>query len=40
VADAHTLQELERLHPGEVLLSLAARIGSTRLIDNIPLTVA
>ena len=37
-ADAHTLRELEVV-AGEVLLSLAARFGDTRLIDNIPLTV-
>jgi pantoate--beta-alanine ligase len=40
VADGRTLRELERIDPGDVLLSLAARVGSTRLIDNIPLRVA
>jgi pantoate--beta-alanine ligase len=33
VADAHTLQELER-NDGPALLSLAVRFGTTRLIDN------
>jgi pantoate--beta-alanine ligase len=39
VADGTTLRELERIEPGEVLLSLAAHVGTTRLIDNIPLRV-
>jgi pantoate--beta-alanine ligase len=39
VADGSTLRELETVS-GEVLLSLAARIGATRLIDNVPLRVA
>jgi pantoate--beta-alanine ligase len=39
VADGRTLRELERIEPGDVLLSLAARVGGTRLIDNIPVTV-
>jgi pantoate--beta-alanine ligase len=38
VADASTLRELDAAS-GDVLLSLAARIGTTRLIDNVPLTV-
>jgi pantoate--beta-alanine ligase len=37
VADGTTLQELDRLD-GDALLSLAVRFGSTRLIDNEPLT--
>ena len=37
VADGSTLRELESVS-GNVLLSLAARIGTTRLIDNVPLT--
>jgi pantothenate synthetase len=37
-ADGRTLRELESV-TGEVVLSVAARIGSTRLIDNIPLEV-
>ncbi|MEO8229447.1 MAG: pantoate--beta-alanine ligase [Chloroflexota bacterium] len=37
-ADALTLAELERIG-GPALLSLAARLGSTRLIDNEPLRV-
>jgi pantoate--beta-alanine ligase len=36
VADAATLAELERI-AGPALLSLAARFGSTRLIDNVAL---
>jgi pantoate--beta-alanine ligase len=36
VADAATLTELDRVE-GPAILSLAVRIGSTRLIDNIPL---
>jgi pantoate--beta-alanine ligase len=36
VADATTLRELDRLE-GPALLSLAVRVGSTRLIDNLPL---
>ena len=38
VADGRTLAELDRVEEGEpVLLSLAVRFGSTRLIDNEPL---
>ena len=37
VADAGTLEEVEQITPGkDVLISLAARFGTTRLIDNIP----
>jgi pantoate--beta-alanine ligase len=36
VADASTLAELERVE-GPALLSLAVRLGSTRLIDNEPI---
>jgi pantoate--beta-alanine ligase len=37
VADAGTLEEVEQIPPGkDVLISLAARFGTTRLIDNIP----
>jgi pantoate--beta-alanine ligase len=36
VADPETLQELERVQ-GPALVSLAVRIGSTRLIDNVTL---
>jgi pantoate--beta-alanine ligase len=36
VADADTLRELDRVE-GPALASLAARLGTTRLIDNIPL---
>lgn len=38
VADAETLEPLTDLH-GEVLISLAARVGVARLIDNITVTV-
>jgi pantoate--beta-alanine ligase len=38
VADASTLRELD-VASGDLLLSLAARVGTTRLIDNVPLTV-
>jgi pantoate--beta-alanine ligase len=38
VADGSNLRELETIS-GDVLLSLAARLGTTRLIDNVPLTV-
>ena len=37
-ADPDTLVELQGSRPGAVLVSLAARIGSTRLIDNILLS--
>ncbi|HLG10452.1 MAG TPA: pantoate--beta-alanine ligase [Dehalococcoidia bacterium] len=36
VADPHTLREVQRIQ-GPVLVSLAVRIGKTRLIDNITL---
>jgi pantothenate synthetase len=36
VADHETLREADRIH-GPVLVSLAVRIGKTRLIDNIRL---
>ena len=40
VADAGTLQELSSLTPGTaVLVSLAVRFGTTRLIDNCTFTV-
>jgi pantoate--beta-alanine ligase len=39
VADASTLEELARVH-GAALLSLAVRIGTTRLIDNEPIPAA
>lgn len=40
LSDAETLEETASLSPGEsVLLSLAVRFGTTRLIDNIPVTV-
>lgn len=38
VADAADLRELDDV-AGDVLISLAARIGPTRLIDNLPLSV-
>jgi pantoate--beta-alanine ligase len=40
IADNNSLQELERLHPRQsVLVSLAVRFGTTRLIDNVVLLV-
>ena len=40
VADAETLEELSSLQPGRTaLVSLAVRFGTTRLIDNILLTL-
>jgi pantoate--beta-alanine ligase len=36
VADPETLRELERIQ-GAALVSLAVRIGKTRLIDNVTL---
>ncbi|HEX5141034.1 MAG TPA: pantoate--beta-alanine ligase, partial [Dehalococcoidia bacterium] len=36
VADPETLEELDRIH-GPALVSLAVRIGRTRLIDNFTL---
>jgi pantoate--beta-alanine ligase len=39
VADGASLRELDAIGPGDVLLSLAARVGTTRLIDNIPLRI-
>jgi pantoate--beta-alanine ligase len=35
VADRETLRELKRVGEGGALLSLAVRIGKTRLIDNV-----
>ena len=37
LADAETLEELDGRVDGEALLSLAVRVGSTRLIDNVTL---
>jgi pantothenate synthetase len=40
IADAVTLEEQTALHRGQVLLiSLAARFGTTRLIDNLRVVV-
>ncbi len=40
VADSSSLQEIDNLKPGsEVLISLAVRFGSTRLIDNFLLKI-
>jgi len=38
IVDAHTLVDLKRL-TGDVLVAIAAKVGSTRLIDNISLKV-
>jgi len=37
ICDAGTLEELDALH-GRVLIALAARVGKTRLIDNVIIT--
>jgi pantoate--beta-alanine ligase len=39
MADGRTLVEVDRIPAGDLLLSLAAQIGPTRLIDNVPLSV-
>ncbi|WP_432548518.1 pantoate--beta-alanine ligase [Kineococcus sp. SYSU DK004] len=39
LVDPATLADLPEHHRGEALLALAARVGSTRLIDNAPLVV-
>lgn len=38
VVNAHTLQPIERLE-GEILIALAVRLGETRLIDNLKLSM-
>lgn len=35
----HSLQDVPEWYRGEALLAVAARVGTTRLIDNLPLTV-
>ncbi|WP_017593245.1 pantoate--beta-alanine ligase [Nocardiopsis potens] len=37
--DAHTFAEVPPGHRGEAVLAVAAKVGSTRLIDNVPLTL-
>lgn len=39
LVDAHTFAEVGSDHRGEAVLLVAARVGSTRLIDNVPLTL-
>ncbi len=40
IADNTSLQEIQRLHPGQsVLVSLAVKFGTTRLIDNLIILV-
>jgi pantoate--beta-alanine ligase len=39
LVDPVTLQDLPEWHRGEALLAVAARVGPTRLIDNLPLVV-
>ena len=39
LVDPHDLADVPEHHRGEALLALAARVGSTRLIDNVPLLV-
>jgi pantoate--beta-alanine ligase len=38
IADPNTLQELDRPQPHMIAL-VAARVGSTRLIDNLPIEI-
>ncbi|KKZ69556.1 pantoate--beta-alanine ligase, partial [Streptomyces showdoensis] len=38
LVDPADFTEVEDGHDGEAILAVAARVGSTRLIDNIPLT--
>ncbi|GAA1112307.1 pantoate--beta-alanine ligase [Nocardiopsis composta] len=37
--DAHTFAEVPADHRGDAVLAVAAKVGSTRLIDNVPLTL-
>nr|WP_205706707.1 pantoate--beta-alanine ligase [Kineococcus vitellinus] len=39
LVDPHDLADVPEHHRGEALLALAARVGPTRLIDNVPLLV-
>ncbi|WP_432563169.1 pantoate--beta-alanine ligase [Kineococcus sp. SYSU DK003] len=39
LVDPHDLADVREHHQGEALLAVAARVGSTRLIDNVPLVV-
>ncbi|WP_337062335.1 pantoate--beta-alanine ligase [Kineococcus sp. G2] len=39
LVDPHDLADVPEHHRGEALLAVAARVGSTRLIDNVPLVV-
>ncbi|MER7202490.1 pantoate--beta-alanine ligase, partial [Streptomyces sp. NPDC000188] len=38
LVDPADFTDVQRGHIGEAVLAVAARVGSTRLIDNIPLT--
>ena len=39
LVDPHTLADVDDDADGEALLAVAARVGSTRLIDNVPVTL-
>jgi len=39
LVDPHDLADVREHYRGEALLAVAARVGSTRLIDNVPLVV-
>ncbi|WP_432491881.1 pantoate--beta-alanine ligase [Kineococcus gypseus] len=39
LVDPHDLADVPEHHRGEALLAVAARVGATRLIDNVPLVV-
>jgi pantoate--beta-alanine ligase len=39
LVDPHDLADVPEHHRGDALLAVAARVGSTRLIDNVPLVV-
>jgi pantoate--beta-alanine ligase len=39
LVDPHDLADVREHYQGEALLAVAARVGSTRLIDNVPLVV-
>ncbi len=39
LVDPRTLQDVSEIHRGEALLAVAGWVGSTRLIDNVPLTL-
>ncbi|NUP30893.1 MAG: pantoate--beta-alanine ligase, partial [Streptomycetaceae bacterium] len=40
LVDPGTFAEVSDEHNGPAVLAVAARVGSTRLIDNVPLVIA